>query len=88
MSFGGSVSAMVTTLKNNKRPRVSAFKKIERYKYVKYKKGTIDTKASPALLKQIRENIQKENRRNIRITIISISSIIIILYILFNFVTF
>ena len=31
MSFGGAVSAMVTSLKNNKRKRVSAFEKLERF---------------------------------------------------------
>ncbi len=88
MSFGGSVSAMVTTLKNNKRPRVSAFKKIKEYQGVKYKKGTIDKKASPQLLKEIREKIQKENKKNALVAIISITSIVTMLYILFNFVKF
>ena len=88
MGFGGAVSAMQTSLKNNKRSKVSAFKKMERFSDVKYKKGTIDKKASPALLKQIRENIQKENKRNSRITIIIISSILIILFILFTFAQF
>ncbi|WGH74292.1 hypothetical protein P8625_09200 [Tenacibaculum tangerinum] len=31
MSFGGAVSAMITSLKNNKRKRVSAFEKLERF---------------------------------------------------------
>ena len=88
MSFGGAVSAMVTSLKNNKRPRVSAFKKMEGYKDVKYKKGTIDKIASPKQLREIRERLQRENKRDSLIKIISITSIIIILYILFNFVKF
>ncbi len=37
MGFGGSVSAMITGLKNNKRPRVSTFKKLKGYENVKYK---------------------------------------------------
>ena len=88
MSFGGSVSAMVTSLKNNKRPRVSTFKKMEGYKDVKYKKGTINKKASPHQLREIRERLQKQNKKDSLIGIISISSIIILLYILFNFVKF
>ncbi len=88
MSFGGAVSAMVTSLKNNRRPRVSAFKKMKEFENVKYKKGTIDKKASPELLRDIREKIQKENKRNRLIAIISISTIVTVLYILFNFVTF
>ena len=88
MSFGGAVSAMATSLKNNKRPRVSAFKKMEGYKDVKYKKGTIDKTASPQQLREIRERLQQENKRDSLIKIISITSIIIILFILFNFVKF
>jgi hypothetical protein len=30
MSFGGAVSAMITSLKNNKRDRVSAFDKMKK----------------------------------------------------------
>ena len=88
MSFGGAVSAMQTSLKNNKRSRVSTFKKIKDYQNVPYKKGTIDKTASPQLLKEIREKIQKENKKNAFIAIISITSIVTILYILFNFVKF
>ncbi len=85
MSFGGAVSAMQTSLKNNKRSRVSAFKKMERFQDVKYKEGTIVKKASPQLLKEIRERIQKENRQNTRILIISFATIVFLIYILFNF---
>lgn len=31
MSFSGSVSSMITSLKNNKRKRTSAFEKLERF---------------------------------------------------------
>ena len=88
MSFGGAVSAMATSLKNNKRPRVSAFKKLEVYKDFKYKKGTFDKKASPQQLREIREHLQKKNKKDSVIAIISITSIIVILYILVNFVKF
>jgi len=36
MGFGGSVGAMLTSLKNNKRTRVSTFKKLKDYKNVNY----------------------------------------------------
>ena len=88
MSFGGAVSAMVTSLKNNKRSRVSAFKKMEGYADVKYKEGTIDKKASAQQLREIRERLQRENKRDSYIAIISITLSIVILYILFNFVKF
>ena len=62
MGFGGSVSAMVTSLKNNKRTRPSAFKKIKHLEKGKYKKGSIDKKASPELLKDIRQKTKKEQK--------------------------
>lgn len=88
MSFGGAVPAMATSLKNNKRPRVSTFKKIKGYKDVKYKKGSIDKKTSPQQLREIREQLQKKNKKESVIAIISITSVIVILYILVNFVKF
>lgn len=71
MSFGGAVSAMLTSLKNNKRPRVSAFEKIKGYEHTPYKKGKIEKKATPHQLKLIREKIQKENKRNTIIMVIT-----------------
>lgn len=61
MSFGGSVLAMMTSLKNNKRTRPSAFKKLKDFENGSYKKGTIDKKASLKLLKEIREKTIREN---------------------------
>ena len=63
MGFGGSVSAMVSSLKNNKRSRVSTFSKLKRYENVKYKNGRIEKKATPQQLKEIRERLQKENKK-------------------------
>ena len=88
MSFGGAVSAMVTSLKNNKRPRVSAFKRLKGYENVKYKKGKIEKKATPQQLKEIRERIQKENKKERIFTIVFMTTAVIILYILFTFVKF
>tara|TARA_R110002073_G_scaffold279026_1_gene443241 strand:- start:536884 stop:537150 length:267 start_codon:yes stop_codon:yes gene_type:complete len=88
MSFGGSVSAMLSTLKNNKRSRVSTFEKLKGYEDVKYKKGRIEKKATPQQLKEIRDRLQKRNKRNTTIIVISCASVIIILFILFNFVRF
>ena len=62
MGFGGSVSAMISSLKNNKRSRVSTFDKLKRYENAKYKKGKIEKKATPQQLKEIRERLQKENK--------------------------
>ena len=63
MSFGGAVSAMITSLKNNKRDRVSAFDKMKKNKVKSKLKLHFDKKATPDQLKQIREKVRKENRK-------------------------
>jgi len=88
MGFGGSVSAMVSSLKNNKRPRVSTFSKLKRYENVKYKKGSIEKKATPQQLKEIRERLQKENKKSLTISITIIAISILLMYLLFNYVKF
>ena len=62
MGFGGSVSAMISSIKNNKRSRPSAFKKLKRFEKNSYKKGSINKKANPKLLKEIRLKTKKENK--------------------------
>lgn len=88
MGFGGSVSAMITSLKNNKRTRVSTFKKLKGYQNTSYKKGKIEKKATPQQLKEIREKIQKENKKRVLITITVFSICVIVLFVLFYFVKF
>ena len=88
MSFGGAVSAMLTSLKNNKRSRVSAFEKIKGYENIPYKKGKIEKKATPLQLKEIREKLQKENKRNTIIIVITAIIVAVILVILFYYVKF
>ena len=88
MGFGGSVSAMITSLKNNKRSRVSTFKKLKEYENIKYKKGDIGKKATPHQLKEIRERLQKENKqiRKKRISILAIFALVLVIsFILFNY---
>ena len=46
MSFGGSVAAMITSLKANKRNRISTFDKIKNHKKSKKSKLYFDKKAS------------------------------------------
>jgi len=88
MGFGGSVSAMITSLKNNKRPRVSTFKKLRGYENVKYKEGRIEKKATPQQLKEIREKLQKENKRNLTITLTLLVITITAVFILLNYLKF
>lgn len=64
MSFGGSVSAMITSLKNNARPRKSLFDKTDYFrnrslKNLKNKHGKTET---PQQLKKARIQIAVGNR--------------------------
>ena len=83
MGFGGSVAAMIATIKNNKRNRVSTFDKIKDYKKSNKSKVYFDKKASPLDLKKIRDKIQKENelvfRKKVLFLLISIFIIILLL---------
>lgn len=63
MSFGGAVSAMVTSLKNNKRERVSALKKLEKYDFKEKGELYFKNNATENKLKKIRENTKKEANR-------------------------
>mgnify|MGYP000120843162 CR=1 FL=1 len=80
MSFGGSVSAMMTSLKNNKRTRPSAFKKLKNVENGAYKKGSIDKKASPKLLKELREKTIRENKERLLKNVLILSTIALILF--------
>lgn len=79
--FSSHASSMLTSLKNNLKPR-----SIDRYKSsgisAIYKKGTIDKKASLKLLKEIREKTIRENRiRRIK-NIIVLSAIAITFFLI------
>ena len=81
MSFGGSVAAMIASLKANKRSRVSTFDKIKNYKKSKKSKLHFDKKASPFELKKIKEKLIEENeitfKRKVAILILLITVILI-----------
>ena len=88
MSFGGVVSAMVTSLKNNKRSRPSAFEKLEK-NGIEYSSKTelhFDKNATKHQLKKIREKIKKENHVRFRNKIIIIAGFVIILIYIIGFV--
>ena len=75
MSFGGAVSAMITSLKNNARKRKTLYDNKDFFKTKSTKKTFVTgKKATPKQLKEIRLRLQKENirmvRRNLTITII------------------
>ena len=91
MSFGGSVSAMISSLKNNARAKrktyfdrdISFSNKME-----KSRNALLDKKATPKQLNEIRKSLIKENRkeRNKNLTIIVIATALIIsVLLLFNY---
>ncbi len=74
MGFGGTVSAMITTLKNNKRDRKSTFDTLKDHnrKTKNYNKLVFNKEASKEQLQKIRNSIQKENRKKLLINGIGI----------------
>lgn len=85
MSFGGAVSAMVTSLKNNKRPRKSALKRYEKYTFKDSDRPLFDQKATPEQLAEIRERIQKENKRTTKIYMALFIIIVVLGLFVFHF---
>lgn len=65
MGFGGSVSAMISSLKNNKRNRKTAFEKLEKYQKETNDKLHFDKVATKKELEKIRLRITKENRKSL-----------------------
>ena len=80
----GVVSAMKTTLKNNKRGRKSAFKKLKDNP-TEHEPGKLhfENKATQAELEKIREKVKRENKRIMirNVTIIAVIMIILIYFI-------
>ncbi|WP_439131403.1 hypothetical protein [Polaribacter sp.] len=64
MSFGGAVSAMITSLKNNKRTRVSAFDKIKNNTTKSKIKLHFNKEATSEELLKIKENSHKKTGNN------------------------
>jgi len=78
-----SISGMITSLKNNKRTRVSTFEKMKNFKEGKNIQVSFDKKSTPDRLKRIKETLQAENKKslkkNIIIIIVAISIIIYVI---------
>ena len=83
-----SIAAMITTLKNNKRKRVSTFKKMKGFKEGKNIQVSFDKSATPHQLKNIREKLQKENKQILKRNIIILIFIMILLIYMIGFVKF
>ncbi|MET2986662.1 hypothetical protein [Aureibaculum conchae] len=86
-SLSSHASAMIGSIRNNLRR-----KNIENFKSskpkTKYKKGTIDKKTTPQQLKEIREKLQKENRKRLIITILYFVISFTLIIILLNVIKF
>ena len=67
MSAGGSIAAMVASMKNNKRRRKSVFKKLEDHvNYTSKTKLQFKKTASKSQLRKIRNQLKEENRKSFR----------------------
>lgn len=89
MSFGGSVSAMITSLKNNSRGKRTGYfdKKQNHSKSKKQKKNPLlEKKATPEQLEEIRMRLKKENKRNtllilaVTFIILALASVLVYFY--------
>ena len=82
MSFGGAVSAMVTSIKNNARPKRKTFfdRNSKSSKNKKEKNALLNKKVTPQQLLKIRQTIKLENKEALKknIIIIAIGFVIII----------
>ena len=62
MGFGGATSAMITSLKNNKRTRKTSFDKLEDYQKESFSKLSFNKKTNKEDLEKIRLRIKKEQK--------------------------
>ncbi len=86
-SLSGHASSMIGSLKNNLRSKVR--EKFNSSSKITPKKTFIDPKkATPEQLQEIRERLQKENRKNLVFTLTFTIVLTSILFILFNYVKF
>ena len=83
-----SAAAMISTLKNNKRTRVSTFKKMKDFKEGKNIQVSFENKATPHQLKNIREKLQSENSKKLIKNVIIFAVLFILIIYVIGFVKF
>ncbi len=88
MGFGGAVSAMITSLKNNKRNRKSTFEKLEKFRKENNDKLYFKNAATKEELEEIRFKMKKENRISLIKNITLFTVVFIILCYIIGFVNF
>ena len=89
MDFGGSVAAMITSLKNNARKRKTLYDNKDLfYKVSSTKTYVTDKKATPDQLREIRKRLKEENRRqrqiNLKIGLFVLIIIGLIMWLIFK----
>ena len=85
MGFGGSVSAMISSLKNNKRERKSAFEKMKNHasSSIQSDRLVFKNKASKEDLAKIRRKILLEDRKGLLLNSLGLTIIaVLIIYVL------
>jgi|TARA_B110000238_G_C16127333_1_gene439804 hypothetical protein len=76
MGFGGSVSAMIASMKANKRSRVSTFDKIKHLKKRNHIAVHFKNEATPKELKILKAKIQRNHKKK------ALKSVVILLVII------
>lgn len=61
-----SISGMITSLKNNKRTRISTFEKLKNFKEGANIQVSFEKKATAYQLKKIREKLKAENKKRLK----------------------
>lgn len=88
MGFGGATSAMIASLKHNKRTRKTSFEKLERFLKEDNNKLYFDKKSSKQDLERIRKETQKEQRISFLKNALSFVLVAVILIYVIGFVIF
>jgi len=86
-----SISAMIISLKNNKRSRKSAIEKLEKHGFLGYKISNplrFTKQATPKQLEQIRNRIRKENQKKLLVHLSVIVTFSLIALLAIGFVKF
>ncbi|WBX71603.1 MULTISPECIES: hypothetical protein [Tenacibaculum] len=88
MSFGGAVSSMVTSIKNNKRNRKSTFEKLESYQKDDNDSLHFTKNVTESELEEIKFRVRKEKRSSLIKNIVFLIIAFLFLYFLVGFVIF
>lgn len=87
MSFGGSVQAMVTSLKNNARQRNTIFDKLDGNTNTENSESwnnIIEQKATPEQLEEVREKIISENKNKLYKNVLALIITMVIIAVFFT----